>query len=123
MEEVIARAPCWEQSEDKIRRWLRAHVELGADVVVRTTREGRLRYDRGRVVHLGKGRFDVALLSPSAVLEVSGAFYYSGRSCRSTRGNVRLVIPTLEVIEACAVSELYGDFLLGPRGLWICSFR
>ena len=117
---MTSKAPCFNQSEDGIRRWLLENVEVAIRVAMRTVKDGRLRYELGFVIRLERGRFAVAMpLSPGLVVS-SRYFYYSGRSCKNPRGPVRLVIPTTEVVEACAMCVETEGFLPGS---YECSFR
>lgn len=117
------KTPCSDQSEERIRDWLRTHVEPGTEVVVRTFRDDTLRYDRGTVVRLGNGRFEVMVLDAGESFKLSGSFYYSGRSCWNTGGKIRLVMPTPEVLKACSICERRSGYFPSRRGTWICSFR
>ena len=118
--EMSAKSPCWEQTEDGIKRWLLENVRVGERVVVRTIKGSSLRYELGRIIRLERGRFAVAKSQSAGLVDSSWSFYYSGRSCKNPRGSVRLVIPTPEVLEACAICVETGGFLPGS---YVCSFR
>lgn len=112
-----ANSPCAGQSADAIAAWLKERVALGVEVVVRRTQAGMLQYEWGKVVRLGKGRFEVGVRSRNGTFAESGdTFYYSGKNCWEPKGQTRLVIPTPPVFEACGVCEQNGGFM--PGGPW-----
>jgi hypothetical protein len=117
MVEIRYNSPCADQSQEEIEKWLRANVALGTEVVVRHTQSDLLRYQRGRVVRLGRGRFEVATQQAGGTYSESGnTFYYSGRNCWHPKGQTSLVIPTPAVLEACDRCGPYGT-LPPPEGV------
>lgn len=92
--------PCHGQTADQVEAWLRANVKVGAAVAVRNTQGGLLHYLPGKVVRLGRGRFEVELAKSYGLGTGGNSFYYSGKNCRHPRGQTRLVVPTDEVIGA-----------------------
>ena len=117
----MADTPCAEQSEAAIGAWLNANVKFGVLVALRHTHGGMLRYERGEVVRLGRGRFQVAVLRKRGVVDkTSASFFYSGRSCLDPKGQTRLVIPTDAVLHACDVCDSTDGFL--PGGPWVLTF-
>lgn len=96
------KSPCWGQTRESIAAWLRAQVTLGTEVVIRETQHGMLYYQLGRVVHLGKSRFQVARQRPDGTFPDTGeGFYYSGKNCWHPKGQTHLIVPTPEVVAAC----------------------
>ena len=120
---MMSKAPCWDQSEARISSWVREHVHIDTPVVVGTIKDGRPRYDRARVTQLGRGKFQITLMTDGAPFKGAQAFYYTGRSCRNPRGATRLVIPTVAVLKACDVCMQNGGFLLGEPNTYTFSFR
>lgn len=113
----IANSPCAGQSADAIAVWLKERVAFSVEIVVRRTQAGMLQYERGKVVSLGKGRFEVSVRSRNGIFAESGdTFYYSGKNCREPKGQTRLVIPTPSVLKACGVCEQNDGFM--PGGPW-----
>lgn len=113
----VANSPCAGQSADAIAAWLKEHVAISVEVVVRHTQAGMLKYEMGKVIRLGKGRFEVGMRSRNDIFAVSGgSFYYSGKNCWEPKGQTRLVIPTTSVLNACEVCAQNGGFM--PGGAW-----
>lgn len=105
-------SPCFQQDDESVVAWLRANVRPGCEVVVRRSQGGLLSYTAGKVVRLGRGRFEVGERARDGVYGASGeAFYYSGKNCWHPKGQTRLVIPTPEVLHACDVCDANGGFL------------
>jgi hypothetical protein len=110
----MPKSPCSDQTREAIEMWLRSNVRIGQDVAIRRTHGGLLWYERGCVVRLGKGRFEVALSPNRAMTSDSGdSFYYSGKNCRypqvQTAGH-----SSLAVLAACEVCERERGPLPGP---------
>lgn len=88
---------------------MRANVRLDAEVVVRYAVGGRLRYERGRVVGVDSAVVRVAVRRRDGAYEpLRGGFYHSGQSRWNPAGLSHLVIPTPEVLAACAGCEESG---------------
>ena len=102
--------PCFGQTEDQIKDWMRREVRLGTVVVVRNTQAGFLHYAKAIVIRLGRGRFEVNTLGSGCLSPAGLTFYYSGKNCRHPKGQTRLVIPTEKVLQACGSP---GDLGLG----------
>ena len=118
----MANTPCSDQTEASITDWLNANVKFGRLVVFRHTHGGMLRYERGEVIRIGRGRFQVAVKrKDGAVEKTSTAFFYSGKSCQDPKGQTHLVIPTDAVLEACDVCASKDGFL--PGGPWDLPFE
>lgn len=108
--------PCYGQTADSIKEWMKANVQIGTEVVVRNSQNGFLQYARAKVVRIGKGgRFEVDTLGKGNISYGGIAFYYSGKNCRSPKGQTRLVVPTPEVLAVCdrppgALGQSYPKF-------------
>lgn len=123
MTEIRYNSPCADQSQEAIENWLRAEVAVGAEVIVRHTQSDLLQYERGRVVRLGRGRFEVATQRADGTYPESGeAFYYSGRNCWHPKGQTSIVIATPAVLEACDRCTPNG-YLPPPPGADPLLFR
>lgn len=110
--------PCTDQTGEAIEAWLRASVRLDAEVVVRYTIGGRVRYQRARVARVAPERITVAMRRGDGTYDrPRAAFQYSGRSCWNP-GSSRIVIPTPTVLSACHACEENGGSL--PRPGWPC---
>lgn len=102
--------PCYGQTENSIKAWMKANVAVGTKVVVRNSQGGLLQYALATVVRIGKSRFEVDSLGHGNVSGGGRTFYYSGKNCWAPKGQTRLVEPTPEVLAVC-------DRLPGALGL------
>ena len=93
-------APCHGQSEEEIKDWMKANVQIGTVVAIRNTQGGLLHYLPAEVTRLGRGRFTVEPQESYGLGTGGSNFYYSGKNCWHPKGQTRLVIPTPAVIAA-----------------------
>ena len=98
---TLKQPPCFGQTNDEIKTWLKENVKVGETVVVRNTQGGFLQYAAAKVVRIGKGRFEVDTLGEGNLSSAGTSFYYSGKNCWEPKGQTRLVIPTAQVLSAC----------------------
>lgn len=110
----VTKPPYFGQSAEQIEAWLRANIQIGANVAVRNTQGGLLHYLPAKVVRLARGRFEVEPGETYGLGASGNTFYYSGKNCWHPKGQTRLVIPTSEVIAAYgppgALGLSYGPF-------------
>lgn len=99
-------APCADQTRAAIEEWIRAHVRVGTQVVIRYAIGRRLYYQRGRVACLDSARFGVAVRRRNGTYGLlRGGFFYTGRNCWYPSSLSHLVIPTPAVLAACDACE------------------
>ena len=98
---LMGHAPCYGQTEEQIKEWMKKNVNVGTVVIVRNTQAGLIQYAKAAVVRLGHGRFEVDTLGPGNLSAGGKTFFYSGKNCFHPKGQTRLVIPTDEVLAAC----------------------
>ena len=115
MDSAKSLPPCHGQTEERIKEWMKANVQIGTEVVVRNSQGGFLQYTRAKVVRIGKGRFEVNTLGRGTISGGGLNFYYSGKNCWAPKGQTRLVIPTPEVLAVCdqlpgALGRSYPQF-------------
>lgn len=91
------KAPCFGQSSQEVKAWLRANVEIGTTVAIRNTQAGLLHYMPAQVTRIAKGRFEVEPEKSYGLSLGGNTFYYSGKNCWHAKGQTRLVIPTVKV--------------------------
>lgn len=115
MDKTTVLPPCHGQTEESIKEWMRANVQIGTVVVVRNSQGGFLHYARAKVVRISKTRFEVDTLGKGNISGGGHTFYYSGKNCWSPKGKTRLVVPTPEVLAVC-------DQLPGALGLSYPAF-
>jgi hypothetical protein len=108
-------APCANQTMEAIEEWIRAHVRVGTEVVIRYAVGGRLFYQRGRVAHLDPFRVGVAVRRRDGTYgPPRGGFFYTGKNCWNPTSLSHLVIPTSAVLAACAACEESDKALAEP---------
>jgi len=113
----IPNAPCADQTPDEIERWLREDVKVGSEVVIRETQGGLLKYMRGRVVRVGKAMLEVVRQRRDGSFDHSAeSFNYSGRNRWQPKAQIRLVMPTADVLAAC--DQCMGDTGFVPGSAW-----
>jgi hypothetical protein len=112
-----ANAPCADQTPDEIERWLREQVKVGTEVVIRETQGGLLRYMRARVVRVSKAMIEVVRQRRDGSFDHSAeSFNWEGRNRWQPKSQVRLVMPTPEVLSAC--DQCMTDTGFVPGSAW-----
>ena len=94
--------PDHDQSEKAIKHWLKSHVAVGAIVAIKSSTDGVVQFQRGKVLSIRPKNFNVGPQQSDGTFADSGiTFDYAGRSWRESDGHMRLVIPTEAVLKAC----------------------
>ena len=117
-------SPCRGQSEKSIKNWLRSNIKVGAIVAIRRIQDGKLQYERAVVLSIRPKNFNVdPQRKDGTFAESSETFDYSGRNWRDPSGQIRLVVPTQAVLEACDACDFGGSFMPGDARSYTYSVR
>jgi hypothetical protein len=115
-------SPCHDQSQQSIKKWLRANVKVGTLVVIRRIQNGKLQYERAAVLSVRPKNFNVGVQQRDGTIAASGETYdWSGSNWRDPKGPARLVLPTATVLKACDVCEFGAAFMPGNARDYVFS--
>ena len=107
-------APCGDQSGKSIKNWLRSNIKVGTIVGIRRIQNGMLQYERAMVLSVRPKNFNVGTQRRNGTFAESGeTFDYSGRNWRDPVVQMRLVVPTQAVLEACDACDFGAKSMPG----------
>ena len=117
-------SPCRDQSEKSIKNWLHSNIKVGAIVAIRCIQDGMLRYERAVVLSIRPKNFNVSTQQRDGTFaEFGETFDYSGRNWRDPTSQVRMVVPTQGVLEACDACAFGARFMPGDARSYTYSVR
>jgi hypothetical protein len=120
----VTNAPCFDQSDKSIKKWLHSNVKVGVIVAIRRMQNGMLQYERGIVLSIRPKNFNVGAQLEDGTFPDSGiVFDHSGKSWHDPKGPVRIVVPTEAVLQACKVCKFGTAFLPGKPDSFVISVR